>query len=581
MHVRTPFPAARATFVAVLLALALPSPRIASAQVLDCAFADSFEVVDPCATRNGCPVPQPAAGASAQIAAARSAPDGTTDILIAGPLVSVLEPAIGGAPGGFFVQAARTGPALFVAVDPATLAPAPTPGDLVEFRVTRMETTLAQRRGAGISGWTVHGRGGRVDCLVQDVSDATDLVSGLASYESEVVRIDGSVVAPATDAEAGFRSAPIDIPGIAGDPLLRLRVPSTLDDALALDAGCAFTLDAAPLWRRDAAALPSAYVATDFTLLDCPAPVVLSASAIDPTHVEVVFSRPLDPGSIAPDGSQFSFDQGLVATAALASGRSVLLTTTAQMEVAYAVVVAASVRDVGGTPLGTPNAATFQGIRARAVLRIDELNATITGGCDLVELTVRSAGSMEGVELLERTAPVLAFTAFEVQAGQRIVVHLNGSGVTCNPGGAPSETTAPDGQPQALHARNYDGAFDWYSTDTGLVSTDSVLTLRARDGTIMDAVFVSDDPAGTAAADTETQAATVAAAGEWTTVAGGVPPGGFVEDAFNAHAVQDLDGTGTTPGGTSIQRTSSVDTNDLQGWGMAVSSFGAANAGVQ
>jgi hypothetical protein len=191
------FPAFR---IAALLALVATDALAGSS---DCLFRDGFdEIVNPCASVAGCPVPVPDPAASQQIGNARQAPDGVTDSPIAGALVTYRKPAIGNDAAGFFVQAAPAGPALFVAVDPATLVPPPVPGDLVDLRITQMTTALSLRQAAAVSDWSVRGSGGRVECLVQDVSAATDLVSNLGAYESEVIRLDGTVSGPFTGAGA-------------------------------------------------------------------------------------------------------------------------------------------------------------------------------------------------------------------------------------------------------------------------------------------------------------------------------------------------------------------------------------------
>jgi hypothetical protein len=136
-----------------------------------------------------------------------------------------------------------------------------------------------------------------------------------------------------------------------------------------------------------------------------------------------------------------------------------------------------------------------------------------------------------------------------------------------------------DGVPAATNPQNYDTAYDLYSTDTGLVATDNVFTVRDNLTTIQDVVLVSDDTTGTAANDSETAAATAAAASEWQMVGGGVPAGGFVDDDFSAHAVQDLNATGTTALLDSIQRNDDADSNDLGGWTQTASSWGVKNAG--
>lgn len=568
----------RESLAAALLALAAAD---ASAGAADCLFNDSFDdVASSCASFAGCPVPVPDPAASQQIANARQAPDGVADAPIAGALVTYRKPAIGNDPAGFFVQAAQTGPAIFVAVDPATLVPPPMPGDLVDLRITQLATALSLRQATALSDWNVLGSGGRVECLVQEVSAATDLVSNLGAYESEMVRLDGSVSGTFAAAGTGFDAATIQTAGITGDTSLRLRLPTTLRDGIDLVQGCAVSLPGTPMWRANLVAQPSAWALADIATSSCPAPVVTGAVSTGTTAVRIDFSRRIAPTTVTPDGSQFVLDQGLAATGASVAARSAIVTTTPQVGgVTYTATVAGTVQDLQGAGIGVPNSAQFQGFQAPAVLRINELNANITGGCDLIELRVTTGGSMLNVALRERVDSILTFGAFQVQANDLVVVHFNGPSLTCNPNGATAETASALQQPAAQFAGNYDSAFDWHIADTGITSTDNVLTLYAPDGSIMDAVFVSDDPAGTAAAATETQAAAVAAAGQWQVVGGGIPPGGFVDDAFNANAVQDLNGTAIDRIGISIQRSSNVDSNDLLGWGMAASTFGAANTG--
>jgi hypothetical protein len=99
---------------------------------------------------------------------------------------------------------------------------------------------------------------------------------------------------------------------------------------------------------------------TDATINSCPAPTVTSAAATSPSTVQVNFSRAPLPASVAAAGTQFTFDNGLVATAATVTGRSALVTTTTQVpSQAYVVTVANTVTDGLGTPLGTPNSASF------------------------------------------------------------------------------------------------------------------------------------------------------------------------------------------------------------------------------
>jgi len=215
-----------------------------------------------------------------------------------------------------------------------------------------------------------------------------------------------------------------------------------------------------------------------------------------------------------------------------------------------------------------------------ALIRINEFNANILNGCDLIELRVVASGLVDGLQLWERTAPILTFPAMTLQVNDYIIVHLDGNDPLCNPSGIGNETSSPGQFPASAHPQNNDLAYDWYSSDVGLANTDNVLTIYGGAAGILDAVLASDDPVGTAATDSETQAATVAAAGQWTMVGGGVPAGGFVDDAFNAHAVQDLNGTANTASGISIQRTNDVDTQTKADWSGSVgASWGANNPG--
>lgn len=100
-------------------------------------------------------------------------------------------------------------------------------------------------------------------------------------------------------------------------------------------------------------------------------------------------------------------------------------------------------------------------------------------------------------------------------------------------------------------------------------------------------MFSANLVSGTAAAATETAAAAAATANQWQIVGGGVPAGGFIDDAFRVNAVLDLDGTGTAASGTSIQRLDNTDDNDLLDWNTLVApivqaqaqTFGALNVG--
>ena len=91
-------------------------------------------------------------------------------------------------------------------------------------------------------------------------------------------------------------------------------------------------------------------------------------------------------------------------------------------------------------------------------------------------------------------------------------------------------------------------------------------------------VAVSDDLAGAATATaTEGQAAIVGAAGQWDPALAT-----YLDAVFRTNAVDDLNATGTSAVGTSIQRLNDADTNGQVDWTSgsgAASTWGALNPG--
>ena len=521
------------------------------------------------------------------IAAARAVADGTgLDLPIRNVTVTYLKPQLGSMtndPAGFTIQASRTGPALFVAVDPATLTPPPGVGDVVRFQITAMGTVGMQRRAQAITGYARVSTGADVGALAQDLSTATDLVTMIDAYDSELVTVTGTIAEGFAAAGQGFQSATLTTAGVSGDMNLKLRAPATLIDSLDMVMGCQIVAARVPMGRFNAQAQLGVFRPGDFTMSGCPAPVVASAVALSATSMRITFSRNILPSSVAANGSQFTFDNGLTATAATVSGRTVTVTTSAQaVGATYAVTVASSVTDLLGKPVGAPSSATFTAFAPPAVVRINEVNANIASGCDLIELRVVAGGSMTGFKLQERTGGsgelALTFPALIVQTNDFVVVHLNSGSTTCNPNGATQETTSTTGQPAAMFAGNFDTAYDIWNVDAGLTATDNVFTLFDATSAIIDAVFISDDPAATAtAAATETAAAAVGAANQWSPALAT-----YIDAVFRMHAADDLNATGTSASGTSIQRLDNTDDNDKADWTTgagAASTWGALNAG--
>ena len=524
------------------------------------------------------------------IADAKGTTDGTGLALpIRSVVVTYLKPQLGSAtndPAGFTIQRLQTGPGLFVTVDPATTTPPLVVGDVVSFDVTQLGTVGAQRRAQAITNLTRTSQGTDVSTLSTDVTAATDLVSAIADYDSRLINVTGVASEAFAASGQGFQRAAITTAAITSEPNLQFRAPATLVDALDMVNTCTFALANVPVGRFNAQTQLPAYVSGDVTLSTCPAPVVTEAVATSPTEVKLTLSRHLNPITVSANGADFTFDNGLTASGAVVSGKTITLTTSPQTIGTTYTIAIANVTDLQGTPIS--GGATFVGFTSIAKVRINELNALITTGCDLIELRVIEAGSMAGFKLTEREGKAgndelsITFPAgFIVQKNDFIIVHTANAATaaTCNPGGAVNETTAKNGQPAATFSRNFDTAFDFYVADNnaGLVATDNVLTLRDNANAIIDAVFVSDNPAGLAAATgTEEAAKLVGAANQWDPALAE-----YKDDVFRINSVGGLGATGTTPAGSAIQRLNDQDLNRTADWTVApvTSTWGALNVG--
>ena len=296
-----------------------------------------------------------------------------------------------------------------------------------------------------------------------------------------------------------------------------------------------------------------------------------------PVIVSFTVTGPKAPGGAIALTPTFSGGSGVITndqnpdTIVAASGTSYEVTATSDTLYTLTVTNAAGDQVTTSVTYAVP-----------AFARINEVNANLGGSCDLIELRVISAGDMAGLKLQERTGSTgeltLTFPSFRVQVNDIIVVHLNSTSSTCNPGGATQETGSKDEQRAFMFGRNYDTAYDFYSTDTGLSNTDNVFVLFNAGGSIIDALFVSNDPTGTSTSTaTETAAAAVGSANQWVPALASYP-----DNIFRQHAAHDLDATGTLISGTSIQRLDNTDDNDKADWTTGAgtgSSWGALNAG--
>ena len=521
----------------------------------------------------GVDVPDPQS--AEDIATVRAAEPGPVDVAISQVMVTVVRPEIGRDAAGFFIQATQQGPALFVSHDPAPAGLQA--GSIVSFRVTDCSDSYGQRIVTGISGLEVVGRGDH-NTLMQDIADRDDLVSNLASYEAELLGGLLTIVGPMEFAGNSFVAATVDSQGLFGSDL-RFRIPDRVQAELNLAPGCTLNF-VGPMWRyRDTAQL-SVFNADSVRDLACPGTVILDAVATRPTEVRLGFSRDLQANSLQANGSQFSINGLAIESASFSGGSTLVLVTEEQVsEAAYTVTVDETLLDASGEALDPEGRSIdFAGFTQGLRLRLTELSANVRSGCDLIELVALGAGSIEGYTLKERTTTILTFPAITVAAEDRILVHMNSTSNTCNASGAVTETQSKNEQANAQHNKNVDDAWDVWIEDRGLTATDNVFQVLGLEGFVQDAVLVSDAPTGTAASASERAAATVADSGEWTTQAGGVPEGGFIDDSFSAHAVQGL-GDEEADGSTSLQRSEGQDNNHAGDWtGPAPASWGAVNA---
>jgi hypothetical protein len=517
---------------------------------------------------------------SEQITAVRGAPDGAANLAVQGAVVTYLKPALGNDPAGFFVQAAKSGPALFVGVNPLGLIPVPAVGDRVSFTVTAMNTITGLREATAISGFQRTATGQDVGALLADVSSSADLVSNLDGYESELVALDATIAGAFGAAGVGHVTAPIITVGMPSDPNLRLRIPATLQENLGLAQGCEVTLDAGPMWRSGGVAQPSAYEASDLTVQSCPGPTVTSAVATSLTTVAVTFSRQINQATVLTDASQFTADNGLTFSNAVVNGDTVTLTSSSQTPgTGYTVTVANTVQDNFGGGVAIPNSAGFTGFTQPAGLRLNEINPNIPSSHDLIELEAVSAGTLEGIKIEQigsATETLITMPAITVASGDLIVVHLTPSGVT---GIAPaSETTSKNQFSSASFSANYDTAWDLLGNAIGLTFSNRVIQVVDPTNAVQDAVpFVLTTSASPPAAfPTNLQA--LQAAGYWLPADCGGSLCTYASTPTALAVSVEYDGAGNTPTGNSIQRKPATDTNQKSDWnGAGAQSFGLPN----
>jgi hypothetical protein len=513
--------------------------------------------------------------ATLQLAAIRAAADGAINVAVTGATVTYVKPWIGNDPAGFFVQGGPIGPAIFVRIDPATLAPAPTPGSVVEFTATTLATAQSRRELTALSGWTRIATGRPLAPLTQNISATADLVSNLSGYESELVTARGTLATALAAAGSGFQSSRFDTAAVSGNASLVLRAPGTLVDAADLVTTCQLDAVRVPLWRFNAQAQVSPFVAADLAGFDCPAPRVLSAFAIGPSAVRVQFDRRIDPASVAADASQFAFTGGLAGTSASVNGRWVDVMTSPQgVWTSYDLSVANTVRDLAGKGVAAAfSTATFASYAGAAMLVINEVNANIDANRDLVELRATSAGSVAGVELVQDPGAggsgivVASLPPVNVAAGDLIVIHF-------------APTTQIDetlSKTQCTDPACYAGAWDVRGAAAGLLYSNRVLALRAPvGGALLDGLAAGRTDLAMPTAVFPMNLQFLQSIGQWSPANCGGAPCTYTSTPTALDVSCDWTGLGTTIGGNSLRR-GALDTNLRGDFSLGVSSFGLPN----
>ncbi|MBA3502701.1 MAG: hypothetical protein H0T65_20235, partial [Deltaproteobacteria bacterium] len=233
------------------------------------------------------------ANAADQIAAAKMTADGNALSLPIGyAVVTYIKPQTGSLindPAGFTIQASKMGPAIFVAVDPATTNPVLARGDVISFTVTDLVTVGGQKRVTGISNLTRISTGFDVTTLSQDITTATDVVSAIDNYDSELVDVTGTLSTTGSSG-SGFEKFQLTTTGLTS-AMYVVRVPSTLRDAVDMVSTCTVTLKDTPVGRFGMETQLAAFFANDLTVASCPAPTLVSAVDVSGTSMRLTFSR--------------------------------------------------------------------------------------------------------------------------------------------------------------------------------------------------------------------------------------------------------------------------------------------------
>jgi hypothetical protein len=230
----------------------------------------------------------------------------------------------------------------------------------------------------------------------------------------------------------------------------------------------------------------------------------------------------------------------------------------------------------GGTPAAGQGGAGGEGGGTEpppvARLRLNEINPSIAGGEDLIELLVIEAGSVEGIVIQQSVGTpttVATLPALTVAVNDLIVVHLNPAN---GAQGITNETTAKS---QCASADCYDAAWDVRggSAANGLAVGNRVVTVRSGT-TLQDAVpFVVD---GGSSAGFLDELQEIQTAGQWSPTSCDGDPCTYSTDPTALEVSVNWADTEATEAGDSMQVTA-ANNNTTGAWDLAASTFGVPN----
>ena len=226
---------------------------------LSCAADCTFDISN-CTELPVPPDPLPSSGiAEARTAAKTAGATATTaSIAIENAVVTYVRPAIGQDDAGFFIQAEKTGPAIFVNASAGSESPAV--GDTISFTATQVVFDEVARISA-YSNYTKKSSGLSINDsnFIQGISDVTD-ITDIDNYESEIVWGMVTLTSTFSYSNTGFKRASIKTDGYTPATPSRdfvLRMPDGAAAAIEANVaslnkkdviGCQVIFDRAMYW---------------------------------------------------------------------------------------------------------------------------------------------------------------------------------------------------------------------------------------------------------------------------------------------------------------------------------------------